>query len=121
MDAPVEIQKLIKEHGKLEANTPSGITSEGFDIENPFPPPKLTILTSKMMGQDTGNDAATKSIPFLPPGTTKTYMPNKASASHATTLQDQSRNVCDLASLLNLPIKIYEEQRMRYSHEGREH
>jgi hypothetical protein len=48
-------------------------------------------------------------------------MPNKASASHATTLQDQSRNVCDLASLLNLPIKIYEEQRMRYSHEGREH
>lgn len=38
MDAPVEVQKLVKEHGKLEANT-ALITNEGFNVENPFPLP----------------------------------------------------------------------------------
>jgi V8-like Glu-specific endopeptidase len=91
MDAPIEIQKLIKEHGKTEANRHPDAASARFDVENPFPPPKVTILTAKMLGQTTGQDTAMKAVPYLPSGATTTYLPSKAPASHTTTLEAKAR------------------------------
>jgi V8-like Glu-specific endopeptidase len=94
MEAPLDIQKLIKEHGrqdgsgKPDANGNTSATSTDFDVQNPFPAPKLTVLTPKMTSD---HGTGSKAEPLCPPGAQATFMPNKAPATHATRLQEKAR------------------------------
>lgn len=71
--SPIDLTKLPREHAKA-------IKSTGFDVEHPFPPPKLTILPSDTASQLTG-DAILKTDPFVPAGSNPTFLPGKSTVT----------------------------------------
>ena len=85
MAAPVEIQKLMNED-PAQAQAAGGDTS-GTNLENPFPHPKVTNVSTAMMDK---HDISTIQ-PVCPQSLKTTYMPAKAGETNWSRIESGTK------------------------------